>query len=132
MKKKESMFYSYRIITEEAEEEGLNRKRRSGGCWLEFHTSWDKDEVRQGKNLNRAICLKDLTKFVDGTPLKFEGDYGKDHHERLAYFMTSCEHEIDLYKMQRVKSEYKMFSPALASIPEFIRPSKNTTNRSRK
>ena len=122
MKKKESMFYSYRIITEEAEEEGLNRKRRSGGCWLEFHTSWDKDEVRQGKNLNRAICLKDLTKPVDGF----------DHHERLAYFMTSCEHEIDLYKMQRVKSEYKMFVPASASIPEFIRPSKNTTNRSRK
>lgn len=93
MKKKESMFYSYRIITEEAEEVGLNRKQRSGGCWLEFHTSWDKDEVRQGKNLNRAICLKDLTKPVDG----------RGHDERLAHFMEICEHEIDMYEMQRVK-----------------------------
>ena len=105
MKKKRSMFYSY-IVSEGHPDD----RRRSGDArWLEFHNGWDKDEVKQGKDcFSRAICLKDITKIADdGTPLKFEGDYGMTHHQRLADFIDTCEFEIDAYEMQRVKKGWK-------------------------
>ena len=74
MIKKDKMHYKY--IT-------VNRANSPPGHWLEFHTGWDKTEVKNGAALCRAMHLGNID-------------------ARVAKFIKECENDIDVFELQRI------------------------------
>jgi hypothetical protein len=70
------MYYRYLTVRQR---KGMGKPK---GSWIEFHLGWDKEEVKNGGSLSRAIWL--------GANSYAIGD-----------FLKQCEEDIDLHDMQR-------------------------------
>ena len=78
-KEKDRMYYRY-LTTRRKSVRGLPK-----GFWTEFHLGWDKEKVKNGESLSRAIWL------------------GRNSYD-VGNFLKQCEEEIDLYEMQRARA----------------------------